>query len=604
MVLRYAYLAFTALGVVGAPVATLYAQGDTCTTALPVTSGLHHADGPSTGDPGPVCGGGGQNGDWYAYTASFTGTINLTSCNALNNNTDDDTYVRVYTGSCGSLTCVGYNDDMGQNSCPGYVFATYLDVAVTAGQTYYIVWTDMFDSDDFHWSLSECFGTVMGDTYDDNNNNGSRDTLENHVNVVLELNPGGTYVYAGSDPYAFCSDSGSYTISVPNPPLYHTAVPATRSYTVSTLGTLVTGMDFAFQSVPGIYDGTASIWGWNPWIGNNTHYQVNYANVGTEPLDGSVIVTLDPLTTFVSSAPAPDLVNGQVLTWNVFAMLPGESEHIDITYWTDSTAQTTDTVTASVIFDTNHTDQTPANNEDAITGHPTTSFDPNEKLVDRISLSLADVLNGTPLEYTIHFQNTGTQPAVNIILRDMIDADLDLSTFEMVGATHPNSVQFIGNEVVWTFAQIMLPDSGTDLEASQGGVHFRITPKNSSTPGTLFENAAGIYFDYNLPVITNTVVTEVTVAESVAELAKASGLLVYPSPGEGHMRLFWSAATVQNATLQVQDMTGRTLLDRPGQVLREGNSIALDLSDLSDGSYLVRVITPQMVRTTTAIVRH
>ena len=115
------------------------AQGDTCTTALPVTSGLHHADGPTTGWPGPGgCGGSGNNGDWYAYVATFTGTINITSCNALNNNTDDDTYVRVYTGSCGALTCVGFNDDMGGNNCPGYIFATYLDVSVTAGQTYYL----------------------------------------------------------------------------------------------------------------------------------------------------------------------------------------------------------------------------------------------------------------------------------------------------------------------------------------------------------------------------------------------------------------------------------------------------------------------------------
>ena len=75
-----------------------------------------------------------------AYTPSFTGTINITSCNGQNESSDD-TYVKVLTGSCDSLTCIAWNDDMGSNSCPGYPFATYLDVSVTAGQTYYIVWT-------------------------------------------------------------------------------------------------------------------------------------------------------------------------------------------------------------------------------------------------------------------------------------------------------------------------------------------------------------------------------------------------------------------------------------------------------------------------------
>ena len=159
------------------------AQGDTCTTALPVTAGLHHADGPTTGWPGPGgCGGGGNNGDWYMYVATFTGTINITSCTPLNDN--DDTYLRVYTGSCGALTCVGYNDDMGGNSCSNYPFSTYLDVSVTAGETYYIVWTDMFDSDDFHWNLSECYGTVMGTTYLDQNGNNQRDSAELHATVV------------------------------------------------------------------------------------------------------------------------------------------------------------------------------------------------------------------------------------------------------------------------------------------------------------------------------------------------------------------------------------------------------------------------------------
>ncbi len=583
----------------------LFAQGDTCTNALPILSGFHHADGPTTGDGGGSfgCGGSGQNGDWYVYTATFTGTINITSCNDLNES-NDDTYLKVLTGSCDSLSCVAFNDDMGSNSCPGYPFATYLDIPVTAGETYFLVWTSLFNSDDFWWTLTECYGTVSGATYRDANNNGVRDAGEQHISTMLEVNPGGSLHYAGTETYSFCTDSGSYTITVPNPPLYHTAVPMSRTYSVTAQGQLVTDKDFGFQSIPGIYDGRADIWGWNPWIGNNTSYHINYRNVGTEDINGSIILTLDTLTAFVSSTPAPTTVSGQTVTWTVATLAPGEMNYINVTYHTDSTALTTDSVTALVVFDLTQLELTPNDNTDAISAHPTTSFDPNEKLVDVNSITPDEVASGKALEYTIHFQNTGTQPAVNIVLRDMIDIDLDLSSFEMIGATHDNQISISGNEIAWTFANILLPDSGTDMEASQGAVHFSLRPKASVIPGTLMLNTGAIYFDYNEPVITNTVETEVVTTTAVAALVNTTGLLIHPSPGNGNFQLRWNDATVTIAGLEVLDITGRVLYSQQGFKLVQGQVLPLDLTDLADGQYVVRTITGTGLRTATLTLRH
>ena len=568
----------------------LAAQGDTCTNALPILAGFHHADGPITGDGaiGYGCAGWGQDGDWYVYVPSFTGTINITSCVGMNEPTDD-TYLMILTGSCGSLSCIGYNDDMGSNSCPGHPFATYLDVAVTAGQTYYIVWSSVFDGDDFYWQLGECYATVSGTTYRDDNANGVRDEGEAHVDAVLARNPGGTFHYSGTDTYSFCSDSGNFDLTIPNPPLYHTVSPSSQSYTASTLGSLVTDMNFGFNPQPGHYDGQCDIWGWAPWIGNNTNYQINYGNVGTEDIDGSVVLTLHPLTSFVSANPAPSNIAGQTITWAVGTLSPGDHGQFSVTYHTDSTALTTDVVTAMVVFDINQTDETPEDNNDEVTDNPTTSFDPNDKAVDVQWVSQEEIANGKALEYTIRFQNTGEMPAVNIVLRDEIDADLDLSTFEYIGATHENQIAINGRELIFTFPQIMLPDSASDPEGSTGAVHFRIRPVASSDPGTLFENTAGIYFDYNEPVITNTVITEVSAPISVQEIARTQGFVVYPNPGSGDERLLWGSATVTDASIEVLDVTGRILLRKTAQVLVEGQSSTLDLSTLSDGHYLVRV---------------
>ena len=583
----------------------LFAQGDTCTNALPIISGFHHADGPTTGDGGGSfgCGSSGQNGNWYVYTAAFTGTINITSCNNLNE-PSDDTYLKVLSGTCGSLSCVAFNDDMGSNSCPGYAFATYLDIPVTAGESYYLIWTSTFNSDDFWWTLTECFGTVSGATYRDLNNNGLRDAGEQHISTMLEVNPGVSMHYSGTETYSFCTDSGAYTITVPNPPLYHTAVPASHTYSVTAQGQLVTDKDFGFQSVPGIYDGRAEIWGWNPWIGNNTNYHINYRNVGTEDIDGSLVLTLDPLTAFVSSSIAPTNVSGQTVTWAISTLAPGEMDYINVTYHTDSTALTTDTVTASVAFNLSQVELTPNDNTDAISAHPTTSFDPNEKLVDVSTITPDEIAAGKALEYTIHFQNTGTQPAVNIVLRDMIDQDLDLSSFEMIGATHDNQISINGNEIAWTFANILLPDSGTDLEASQGGVHFRMRPKASVTLGTLMLNTGAIYFDYNEPVITNTVETEVVTTSGIAAIANTNGLLIYPSPGNGSFQLRWNNASATDTHLEVLDIAGRVLHSQQGFQLLQGQVLPLDLTDLADGQYMVRVSANSGSQSTTLTIRH
>ena len=85
----------------------------------------------------------GPDRDRYTYVPSYTGIINIISFNALNNITDDDIYAKVYNGSCGPMACVGSNDDMAQNYCQNYVFATRFNVPVTSGRTYYIVWSNV-----------------------------------------------------------------------------------------------------------------------------------------------------------------------------------------------------------------------------------------------------------------------------------------------------------------------------------------------------------------------------------------------------------------------------------------------------------------------------
>lgn len=69
-------------------------------------------------------------GVWYSFVATGT-NANLSTCNQAS----FDTKISVFTGSCGSLTCVGGQDDAA--GCAG--FTTSLDVVTIPGETYYVL---------------------------------------------------------------------------------------------------------------------------------------------------------------------------------------------------------------------------------------------------------------------------------------------------------------------------------------------------------------------------------------------------------------------------------------------------------------------------------
>jgi len=75
----------------------------------------------STGDPTATCGTSVDGGGVF-YTITGTGTnITLTTCNAA---TDYDTKLFVYSGTCGTYTCVGGDDDSGCGTTSTVTFAS------------------------------------------------------------------------------------------------------------------------------------------------------------------------------------------------------------------------------------------------------------------------------------------------------------------------------------------------------------------------------------------------------------------------------------------------------------------------------------------------
>ena len=166
------------------------------------------------------------------------------------------------------------------------------------------------------------------------------------------------------------------------------------------------------------------------------------------------------------------------------------------------------------------------------------AYDPNDKMAFPEGIGdLHEIEVDQEIEYLIRFQNTGTWWAQDVVLRDTLDSLLDLGTIRMISASHEYTWQLLPNrELVITFANIMLPDSFTDEPNSHGWAKYAIYPDSSLLPGQRFENRAGIYFDYNPPIITNTVFHTIAlnmfgvVSIDEAEEQNQLPLQVYPNP--------------------------------------------------------------------------
>lgn len=141
------------------------------------------------------------------------------------------------------------------------------------------------------------------------------------------------------------------------------------------------------------------------------------------------------------------------------------------------------------------------------------SFDPNDKLVLPIGVTENNYTpTNTPLNYTIRFQNTGTDYAYSVVVMDTLSEHLDISTLKIGPASHAYQWNVSGKGkpvLTFTFDNIMLPDSNTNEPQSHGYIKFSIKPKSDIAEKTRIENFADIFFDFNEPVRTNTTINSI-----------------------------------------------------------------------------------------------
>jgi uncharacterized repeat protein (TIGR01451 family) len=433
---------------------------------------------------------------------------------------------------------------------------------------------------------------ISGIVYFDENGNGVMDGTENVLsNQVITVQPEGVTLYTNTNGAYFF-----YTFYQSNVHTITTITPAgwmissdSSSFTVADDTVNQSGFDFGINGLTSFNNMEVTVAGETARCGFPVTYWLTYENTGTTILDGQILFIIDSATSFISSVPNPDLISGDTLFYNFTNLYPFTSAQIVIEL--QMTMQAGDTVLfeALAAFDSTGTYYTLS--DDPLQQVVSCSYDPNDKTVSPEGfLGNHYTLFTDTLAYTIRFQNTGNDTAFTVVLRDTLDPTLDLSTFHVTGSSHDVSTTIYQSRMAeFRFTNILLPDSGTDLQGSNGFVQYRIQPLTGITLPVTVTNTAYIYFDYNLPVQTNTVsnmlVNDIYVGVPRADYFPEDAVVV-PNPFQDEAEIRLSAAFAGGQShLRVMDALGKLVYAKTLQ----GASEKIYRGTLSPGVYFYEV---------------
>jgi uncharacterized repeat protein (TIGR01451 family) len=284
------------------------------------------------------------------------------------------------------------------------------------------------------------------------------------------------------------------------------------------------------------------------------------------------------------------IVTGNILTFDILGLSDCQYIHIPFTFPGNTPAGTPYCFQLAL---SNPNDIYLSNNLDTICGVVLNSYDPNEKLVDQPTN--IDPNTVQEFEYVIHFQNDGNFDAMDVVIQDTIAANLDLSTFKYVGAKHgvATSIDPTTRVVTFSFNDINLGQSAVDLEASQGFVVYSISEAAGLQEGSVIENTAYIYFDFNPAIVTNTTYNINELPLGLNE-SKSEWINLYPNPAEDKIK--FSGASVNEVS--IYDLTGKLVLNTDNILDNE-----ISLNNLQTGIYQVALKTNNTISTQKLVIK-
>ena len=315
-----------------------------------------------------------------------------------------------------------------------------------------------------------------------------------------------------------------------------------------------------------------------------THIIVN--NNSCLQQNGILMANYSPKYTYFSANIIPSIISNHTISWNISNLSSTNASPLVINYTLHPIGASQlivgDTVNSISIINPISGDNNPGNNTCAHNDTVKSSYDPNEMSVSPSGYIPA---SSTQLTYTFEFENTGNDTAQNIYVLDTISNFLDIHSLSLVAASHTMITSKVFNGTNWVmkfdFPNIKLLDSSHHNQCT-GLAIFTIKTKPGLANGTVIPNRAGIYFDDNPVVLTNTVTDIIGTPSGITQVSAANvAPHIYPNPA--HNELHIEGTDIHS--VEITNLLGQVVLSS----YNTSTSTTLNIESLQSGIYFVRV---------------
>jgi hypothetical protein len=443
-------------------------------------------------------------------------------------------------------------------------------------------------SHNYAYRSSALYSLLKGNVYYDSNGDCFKNPGEQGIEKV--------FVSLDNKPEGISNTLGHYSISViPGSYTFGQAIYSptpTRKNLTSTCNLpnpIVIGANQTLTQDIGLQNNTPNdlvltvegYTGWRARHGFSEAYKISLSNAGNITVANAEFeLTIPSTVTIDSIVPSPSNQNGTTYTFNMLNLNPFETREVKF-YATINT--TSNSVGDSLSWHVNTVgfvgDADISDNAMTLKQIIVGAFDPNDKQASASHI----VPSANKIDYHIRFQNTGTDTAYKVVVIDTLDVNLPSANIVINSSSHPYSLSIIGNILIWTFDNILLPDSGANYLGSQGYVNFSTGINSGLVVGDTIKNKAEIYFDFQKPVITNHAKTAVVQTISINENeASTLGLKVYPNPAKDFITIENSSG--KSMVVTVTDMQGRIV--KKFNLERNDNQ-QIDINELKAGTYVL-----------------
>lgn len=437
------------------------------------------------------------------------------------------------------------------------------------------------------------YNTISGAIIYDENNNGC-DVLDlPQPNIKIDINDGvnqGATFTNNTGNYKFYTNTGNFTIT-PNMEntTWFTVSPNSVTIPFANNSNNVVTQNFCITP-NGIHPDLEIVV--EPIVparpGFDAVYKIVYKNKGNQSLSQAYGVSFfynENVMDFVSATVAPESINSGGLSWSYTNLLPFENRSILITMNINSPTDTDPVNIGDVLQFTTSIlpmagDETTTDNLFQYNQTVVGAYDPNN-IVCLEGDIVSPTLIGEYLHYAINFENTGNIQAENVVVKLEVNPnDYDINTLRLLNTSHNSYTKVNGNVVEFIFENVNLaPTNGNG--GGHGNILLKIKSKNNLQINENVLSNAKIYFDYNIPIITNDANTVFSALNNDI-IIKDVSISLFPNPVSSFLNV---KSENKIKSIELYDVQGRII-----QIIKSNfNEVLMNMSNCASGVYFVKV---------------